>query len=60
MASSTAELKVELAARFDGLTRAGAAVDAAIIVRVAAAVLREDVQLDERQVAAAGDRKSVV
>lgn len=53
MASATAVLKVELAGRFDALARAGAAVDSSAIVRVAAEVLRDDVLLDERQVAAA-------
>ncbi|WP_292836827.1 MobF family relaxase [Microbacterium sp.] len=53
MASTTAALKVELAGRFDTLTRAGAPVATSTIVTVAAEVLRDDVVLDERQVAAA-------
>lgn len=53
MASATAALKVELAERFDALARAGVAVDPSAIVTVAAEVLRDDVVLDERQVAAA-------
>ena len=53
MASATAALKVELAARFDGLTRAGAPVEFEEIAAAADEVLRGGLELDERQVAAA-------
>jgi len=53
MASATALLKLEIAARFDALTRAGVTVDPVAIAEVAAEVLPDGVNLDERQVAAA-------
>ncbi|MGA1828086.1 AAA family ATPase [Microbacterium sp.] len=53
MASTTALLKLEIAARFDALTRAGDPVDPAAIAEIAADALPEGVDLDERQVAAA-------
>ena len=53
MASTTAALKVELAARFDALTRAGVTVGPETIMDIAAKVLAEGVGLDDRQVAAA-------
>lgn len=53
MASATAAAKVELAARFDELTRPGTPVDQDKITAIATDVLAEDVLLDERQVAAA-------
>ncbi|MDR7110896.1 hypothetical protein J2X03_000752 [Microbacterium trichothecenolyticum] len=53
MASSTAALKLELAARFDALAYAGEPVDAATVVAACDEVLAETVELDERQVAAA-------
>ena len=53
MASGTAAAKVELATRFDALTRAGAPVDRAEIADAAAAVLSSAIELEERQVQAA-------
>lgn len=53
MASATAALKVQLAARFDALTRTGAAVETDIIAAIGREVLPEEVSLDERQIAAA-------
>lgn len=53
MASATARLKVELAARFDALSRAGAIVSRDVIVRIAAQVLDDSAVLDERQLQAA-------
>lgn len=53
MACATAAAKVEIAARFDALTRAGAPVDRAEIVDAAAAVLSNGIELEERQVQAA-------
>lgn len=53
MASTTAALKVELAARFDELTRPGEKVDAGSVESMAGQVLPEGVSLDDRQVAAA-------
>jgi len=53
MASTTATLKVELAARFDALTRAGVTDDTGTITRIATEVHPEGVSLDDRQVAAA-------
>ncbi|WP_345752578.1 AAA family ATPase [Microbacterium rhizophilus] len=53
MASSTARLKVELAARFDALTRAGEAFRRRAILDIADAVLDADVTLDEGQITAA-------
>lgn len=53
MASSTAASKLELAARFDALTHSGEPVDAATVMAAAGEVLRDTVELDERQVAAA-------
>ena len=53
MASTTAAAKVELAARFDALTRAGAPVERAEITDAAATVLSDGLELEERQVQAA-------
>ena len=53
MASSTAALKLEIADRFDALTRAGVTVDPETIAEIAADVLPAGVCLDERQIAAA-------
>lgn len=53
MASTTAAAKVELAAQFDALTRAGAPVDSAEIADAADAVLNDSIELEERQVEAA-------
>ena len=53
MASTTALLKLEIAARFDALTRAGDPVEPAVIAEISADVLPEGVNLDGRQVAAA-------
>ncbi len=53
MASTTAALKVELAARFDALTCIGVTVDPHTIVGIASDVLAEGLSLDDRQVAAA-------
>lgn len=53
MAWATASLKVELADRFAALTRAGEPAPIEKITAAAESVLAEDVELDERQVAAA-------
>lgn len=53
MASSTARLKVELAARFDALTRLGEPFRRATVVDIADAILDAEVTLDEGQVGAA-------
>src|SRR3546814_14331846 len=53
MASTTAALKLELAARFDALSRAGVTVDPDTIAAVADAAIAEEVNLDDGQVAAA-------
>ncbi|QBR75328.1 hypothetical protein E3O41_02090 [Microbacterium sediminis] len=53
MASSTARLKVELAARFDALTRVGESFRPRAILDIAGAVLDADVTLDEGQITAA-------
>ena len=53
MASTTAALKIELAARFDELTRAGEAADEATVVATAGTVLPDALELDARQVRAA-------
>lgn len=53
MASATAAVKVELAARFDALTRAGTLVEAGTVADAARTALRDGVELDERQVRAA-------
>jgi hypothetical protein len=53
MASATAALKVELAARFDALTRAGTPVGPEEIAATSDEVLRDGLELDERQLAAA-------
>jgi len=53
MASATAAVKVELAARFDALTDAGHPVETDAVIDAAAEVLRDGVELDERQVQAA-------
>lgn len=53
MAATTAGLKIELAARFDALTKAGRSVDRNQIVTIAAQTLDADVTLDEAQADAA-------
>lgn len=53
MAGATARLKVELAARFDALTRIGEPLDAAAIERAADQVLPGEMRLDPRQADAA-------
>ncbi|MCD1269757.1 AAA family ATPase [Microbacterium sp. MEC084] len=53
MASSTARLKVELAARFDALTRAGEPFRRAGVTGIADAILDAGVSLDEGQITAA-------
>ena len=53
MASSTAAAKVELAARFDELAIGGAPADQAEVATAAAAVLRNGIQLETRQIEAA-------
>lgn len=53
MASATAALKVELAARLDALTQPGAPAPEAEVVATAGEVLREGVVLDRQQVVAA-------
>lgn len=53
MATSTAQLKVELACRFDSLTRAGASVRHDDIVRIADRIVDAELALDEGQVDAA-------
>jgi hypothetical protein len=53
MASSTAGLKVELAARFDAITCAGTTMDESAIARIAREVLPDDVVLDNGQADAA-------
>ncbi|WP_374976653.1 AAA family ATPase [Microbacterium trichothecenolyticum] len=53
MATATAALKVELAARFDALTHAGFPAPEAEVVATAGEVLREGVTIDREQVAAA-------
>ena len=53
MAASTAALKVELAGRFDRLTRPGEPVERTEITRVGAQVLAEDLALDAGQTEAA-------
>ena len=53
MASTTAALKVELAARFDELTKPGKRVDANSVVSIVGQVLPQGGSLDDRQVAAA-------
>jgi len=53
VATATASLKVDLAGRFDALTRAGAPVDTDAVLRAAAGALRDGVQLDDRQMRAA-------
>ncbi|MGC5224228.1 AAA family ATPase [Micromonospora sp. DT81.3] len=53
MASATAAAKVQLAARFDALTRKGAPLDVHTVTAIADHVLPPGVSLDERQVAAA-------
>ncbi|WP_342666927.1 AAA family ATPase [Microbacterium trichothecenolyticum] len=53
MASATAALKVELAARLDALAHAGAPAAEGEVVATAGEVLREGVTLDRQQVAAA-------
>lgn len=53
MAASTAALKVELAARFDALTRSGVPVERGEITDIASDVLEGEVMLDDGQVEAA-------
>ncbi|WP_239539363.1 AAA family ATPase [Microbacterium sp. B35-04] len=53
MAASTAALKVELARRFDRLTRPGKPVERTEIARLSAQVLAEDLALDDGQTDAA-------
>lgn len=53
MASSTARLKVELAASFDSITRAGASLRRSTIFRIADRALDADLALDDGQTAAA-------
>ncbi|WP_243076412.1 AAA family ATPase [Microbacterium sp. SS28] len=53
MAASTAALKVELAAHFDALTRAGRSVEQSEIIDLAAEVLDGETTLDDGQLAAA-------
>ncbi|MDY0910091.1 AAA family ATPase [Microbacterium sp. CFBP9034] len=53
MASSTARLKVELAARFDSITRAGDSLRRSTILRLADRILDADLTLDDGQAAAA-------
>jgi thymidylate kinase len=53
IAAATAALKLELAARLDGLTRAGVSAREAEIVDAADGVLQDSVELDELQVCAA-------
>ncbi|MFK4806167.1 AAA family ATPase [Microbacterium sp. ZW CA_36] len=53
MATATAALKLELAARLDALTRAGTPTGETRILQSADDVLRHDVELDELQVGAA-------
>jgi len=53
MASSTAAAKVELAASFDELAIGGAPADQAEVAAAAAAVLRNGIQLETRQIEAA-------
>jgi hypothetical protein len=54
MASATAAIKVELAARLDALTRAGEALDTTtVVIEAAGEELRDGVELDVHQVEAA-------
>lgn len=53
MAVATATLKVDLAARFDALTRVGTPAEAGMVADAAAEVLNDDVTLDEPQLHAA-------
>jgi len=53
MASSTARLKVELAARFEAMTRAGESLRRSTILDIADRVLDTELSLDEGQAAAA-------
>lgn len=53
VASATGAAKVELASRFDALTRAGARVGDAEIADAAASVLRDEIHLEVRQLQAA-------
>ncbi|WP_396655617.1 MobF family relaxase [Microbacterium sp.] len=53
VASATAALKIELAARFDELTRSGEAADEAAVIATGRDVLRDALELDARQVRAA-------
>ncbi|MGX5769761.1 AAA family ATPase [Microbacterium trichothecenolyticum] len=53
MASATAALKIELAARLDALTHAGTPASEEEVAATAGEVLREGVELDRQQVAAA-------
>lgn len=52
MASATAGAKVELAARFDALSRAGVRIEDVEIVEAASTVLTDEIELEERQVEA--------